>query len=152
MKFSRVSSVLVTAVLFFVVVVGARAGDAAADATEQVRAFYKFYLHALNADDAPLAKSHAGMKRYISDRFLSEVDRAMKVEGGLEADPFICAQDFDKAWEKNILVKDPVIDGGKATVKVTLSGGEMTPQRLKLKLVNAGGAWKIDFVDNAETP
>ena len=117
---------------------------------EQVVGFYQFYMHALNAEGDPLTKNHGTMKRYVSERFLKEVDRLSKVEGGIEADPFICAQDFDKGWEKNISVKDTVVSNKTATAKVELSGKEMDPHHLNLKLVLAADGWKIDRISDAD--
>ena len=112
----------------------ARAAEPAEAVKEQVVSFYKFYMHALNAEGDPLTKSHGTMKRYISERLLKEVDRLSKIEGGIEADSFICAQDFDKGWEKNISVKDTAVSGKTATANVELSGKEMEPHHLNLKL------------------
>ena len=110
----------------------------------QLNAFYKIYLHALNANGDQLPKRQT-MSRYVSERLLTKLDKLSKIEGGIEADPFICAQDFDKAWERNTSVKDVKIDGAKASAEVDFTGPEMS-QRLRVKLVKAAGDWKIDDV------
>ena len=145
----KLLSVLV--VLAFVLSLApARAAEPGDAVKEQVVRFYKFYMHALNAEGDPLTKNRDTMKRYVSERFLKEVDRLSKIEGGIEADPFICAQDFDDGWEKNISVKDIAVTGKTATAKVELSGKQMDPHHLNLKLVEAADGWKIDRISDAD--
>ena len=121
-----------------------------AAAKEQVAGFYKLYLHALNNNGDPLTKDRDALKRYLSAGFLKKVDRLSKVEGGLEADPFICAQDFDKDWEKNIKVQKAEIRGKAATTQVELTGREIARHHLIVKLIREAGGWKIDRVDGVD--
>ena len=89
------------------------------------------------------------MKRYVSARFLEELDKNSKSDGG-EGDAFILAQDWEKSWEKNILVQKVEAHGETAKALVTLSGGEMKPDHLNLKFVHSAGSWKIDSVTDAD--
>lgn len=111
-----------------------------------IKEFYKWYVHALNQDGDPLTKGRATLRKYVTIRFIREIDRALKSEGGLDADMFLEAQDWDKEWEKNIAVSNVVTHYSTTTAMVTLSGKEMENRKLNLTLKREGGAWKIDKV------
>ncbi len=118
------------------------------DVTARLTEFYAYYCHALTKNES--ATDHpAKLKTYVSARFLKEIDRLSKVEGGIEADPFVCAQDNDPKWEKNIKVAQVKAagNGGTASADVTLTGAtkEMTVH-LRVSLVNEGGLYKVDKV------
>jgi hypothetical protein len=88
------------------------------------------------------------MRRYVTSRFLDEVEQDKKKNGGLGADPFIAAQDVDDLWAKNIFVSDVQTHGDRATAQVWLKGKTKEMQRrLKVSLVNERGWWKIDGVE-----
>ena len=137
------------ALCFVSLTVFARAGESE-DVQAQVRGFYHWYVHALEANASAEPDKTAEIHRYVSERFLKEIARLSKAEGGIEADPFLCAQDWDKAWEKNIRVKDVSAAGDKRNVQVELSGGQMESHRLNVTLVHESGAWKIDRVNDGD--
>ena len=89
------------------------------------------------------------MKKYVTVRLLGRIKRAMAKEGGIDADYFLSAQDWDKDWEldKNIVTATPVISGETATVRLTLNGKEMN-NKLKIALRKEAGSWKIDKVND----
>ena len=122
--------------------------DVAARLTE----FYQLYCRALNANQS-LLDAPGKLKPYVSSRFLKEIARLSKVEGGIEADPFVCAQDNNPAWAKNIKVTHAKTsdDGGTASADVTLGGAtkEMTVH-LHVSLVNEAGYYKVDKVKNTD--
>src|ERR1700692_4967582 len=88
-------------------------GAAASDPPETVRSFYRWYLTQLNANREPI-QDRAAMARYVSDRFLNEVEQKRKESMGLGSDPFISAQDVDELWAKNIFVSHVQTHQGQA--------------------------------------
>jgi hypothetical protein len=126
--------------------VTAHASDAIAP-TETIRNFYGWYLTQINANREP-GNARDLMRRYVTRRFLGEVEQDKKKDGGLGADPFIAAQDVDDLWAKNIFVSDVQIDGDRATAQVWLKGKTKEMQRrLRVSLVNERGSWKVDRVE-----
>jgi Protein of unknown function (DUF3828) len=88
-----------------------------------VQRFYKWYLHALNQNQDPLEKNQAELSKFVTQRLMKSLRRAIKRPDGIDADFFIDAQDWDEAWEKNISVTKATIQGEQATVGITLKGG-----------------------------
>ena len=134
--------------------VRAQAPDAQAmqaDVTARLTEFYTFYCQALETNDSLLAKP-AKLKPYVSARFLKELARLSKIEGGIEADPFVCAQDSDPAWAKNIQVAHvkAAADGKAASADVTLGGQKEMVRHLRVSLVNEAGVYKVDKVKDAD--
>lgn len=118
-----------------------------------VQRFYSWYLHALNQNEDPLEKQKGELSKYVTQRLLRSLNRALRRPDGIDADFFIDAQDWDEAWEKNISTSGVVIRGTQATVNAILKGGPtFGNKRLKLLLRKEGGAWKIDGVNNRLNP
>lgn len=118
----------------------------------RVRTFYAWYLHELNAEHDPIANNKI-LRQHLTARYATAIARALKRENGIDADPFIDAQDFDPLWEKNTTVLKPTITGVKATTTVTLKGGpNFGTKRLKVGLRKEGGVWKIDSVNDRLSP
>ena len=127
--------------------------QAAATPEVTVQRFYSWYLHALNQNQDPLDKQQTELSKFITPRLLMSLRRALKRPDGIDADFFIDAQDWDEAWEKNIATSAATIQGERATVNVTLKGGEaLGTKRLKVGLRKEAGAWKIDSVNNQLNP
>lgn len=139
---------LVLVVLLFASRASLPAQDApAADKPERViQEFYSWYLQQLVADKDPFEEGRAKMEQYVSARLVGEIDSIRKSEDGLDADPFLAAQDFDDAWAKNITVTKPEVKGERATADVLLKGEEFS-QNLRLALVLEKGTWKLDKVE-----
>ena len=140
---------LLCALLLFPVL---QARSAPADDVEaRLREFYAFYCHSLNASQDLLIQP-ARLKPYVSARILKQLDRMSKTEYGIEADPFVCAQDSDPAWEKNIKIAhvQAAADGKTASADVTLGGQKQMVRHLKVSLVNEGGTYKVDRVKDAD--
>ena len=120
---------------------------------EAVRRFYSWYLHALNKDQEPIQKSQAELSKFITSRLMAAIKRALRREEGINADPFIDAQDFAPDWEKNISMSKAAIRGTSATVNVTLrSTTQMGNKKLKVVMKKEAGAWKIDSVNGITNP
>jgi hypothetical protein len=113
-----------------------------------VKAFYKWYVHALNQNVAePLKSDKAMARKYVTASFLHRIEKASAREEGLNADPFLSAQDFDKAWENNIVIKKTSTTGATSTVNAVLPSKQMGDQKLKIIMKKEGGLWKIDQVN-----
>ena len=121
----------------------------------QAKGFYHWYIHELNRNLNSEPRKSPAIHRYISKRFLDALDKEEKKsnrEGeGLDHDPFLMAQDWDKAWENNIRIKDMDSDGKKWRVQVQTSGKEIDSHRLNLILVTEDEAWKIDRIADGDT-
>lgn len=115
----------------------------AATPESAVKDFYRWYIGRLNLNKDPLGKEKTALSKYITPEFLR---KAPKLLAQTDADVFICAQDWDKDWGKNVKTSNLSIQGTVATVNVTLSGKEMN-HKLKVKLKQLSGAWKIDKID-----
>lgn len=110
-----------------------------------IREFYHWYVHALNQNKEPLTGERTTMRKYVTARLITAINRMAKGPDGLDGDYFIDAQDWDKDWEKNIAVSNVVVKNMIATATVALKGEQMT-RNLQLTLKQEAGAWKIDRV------
>ena len=141
-------------VLAFIIAFGFSSATRAAEPStanpsDAVRGFYRWYVTALIANKQPM-ENRKEMKRFVTERLLSEIDKMKKGPDGLDGDYFLDAQDFDNLWAKNITVSDLKVSGKNASAEVLLAGkGEMR-RRLKVNLVGDGTAWKIDKVQGRE--
>ena len=114
-----------------------------------IKNFYTWYVHELNRNGDPLTKLKPRLRQFVSARLLREIDKAVKGPDGLNGDYFLDAQDWDKEWEKNIVISRVNVAKGKAGVTVSLSGPQMS-RKLKVSLVHEGGKWKIDKVQSLQ--
>lgn len=112
-----------------------------------VRHFYEWYLHALNQNEEPLEKHQNEMRKFVTHRLMTSLNRARKSPEGIEADFFLDAQDWDETWEKNISTSRARIQGARATVSVMLKGASFGDHKLLVGLRKDGGAWRIDRVN-----
>lgn len=141
------ASLVLTAISFNAV------AQSAATPETTVRAFYGWYLHALNQNQDPIEKQQAELSKFVTQRLIRSLNRALKRPDGIDADFFIDAQDWDEAWEKNITTSKATVQGERAIVSVTLKGGPSFGNKtLKVGLRNEAGAWKIDSVNNRLGP
>ena len=137
----------VAAVLLLLTTFAAAQESGAAGKPESViRDFYGWYVKAVLANRDPFSDDSAKLKQYVTPRFLKQIQKLRDNEE-LSFDPFLHAQDLDKAWAKNITVATPTVSGESATANVELKGPEMGSHKLAVKLRQEGGAWKIDKVD-----
>src|SRR5258708_39498561 len=91
-----------------------------------VRAFYKWYVHALNRNIAePLKSDRASARKYVTASLLRRIEKAMAKEDGLDADYFLSAQDWDKDWENNIVIGKASTTGATSIVNVVLQSKTM---------------------------
>jgi hypothetical protein len=150
--------VIAVATLFLIVISLTKAetpAPAQASATPEatVRRFYEWYLHALNQRHEPLVKHRAEMSRFVTQRLMKSLNRALKRADGIDADFFIDAQDWDEGWEKNVSASKATIQGKRATINVTLKGGAaFGNKKLSVGLLKEGGVWKIDSINGRTNP
>jgi hypothetical protein len=133
--------------LFLLIAVGLVSNHlvVAADSPDDVvRQFYAWYVGRLVKDDFKPLKNRTVSLKYLTPQFLQRVPRLTKQT---DADPIICAQDFDPAWEKNIKVDSPSINGNRATTTVQLDGAAGMHVTLKITLKRTAAGWRIDNVD-----
>ena len=114
---------------------------------EMLRTFYAWYVPALEGGVDVMETRRPELRRYVSARMLRVIDAKRRVEGGLEADPFLEAQDYDLQWGKNIAVRNVQIHGTTATAEVTLTSKVMEACRLRVTLTREDNAWKLDRVE-----
>ena len=131
--------------LLFLVLSVLRVRGQAPDVSTRLTEFYTFYCHALETNENLLDKP-AKLKPYVSARFLKELARLGKQEGGIEADPFVCAQDNDPTWAKNVQVSHVKAD----SADVTLGGQKEMVRHLHVSLVNEAGVLKVDKVKDLD--
>lgn len=108
-------------------------------AAATVQDYYEWYLNELIHGREPVKEKPPELKKYVSSGMLAEIARRQKSPEGLEADPFIEAQDFTHDWVLNIATQQK----GATTVVVTLGKVVVNRNRLQVEVRNEGGAWKI---------
>ena len=110
---------------------------------EVVRGFYSWYLHELSLDNANPLKQKTTALKYLTPQLYANAPRLIR---RLNADIFICAQDWDKGWETNFSVSTPQIKNSSATATVTLPSGETDRIRINVTLIKTAAGWRINRV------
>src|SRR2546428_1258918 len=118
-----------------------------------LKEFYKWYIHAGSHNIDPFKTDKATLKKYVTVRFIREIERNDKLpEGqGFDADYFLQTQDplpsseanNEAEWLKSITVSKVAIKATTATAIVTFLDGY---PKVKINLILEGGVWKIDNV------
>src|SRR6185295_17536307 len=116
--------------LVLIASISSRPVVAATNPEDVVRQFYGWYVGRLVKDDFNPLKNRTMSLKYLTPQFLQRIPRLTKQT---DADPIICAQDFDPAWAHNIKVDTPSIKGNQATTNVQLDGAT-TDMTVKLKI------------------
>jgi hypothetical protein len=107
-----------------------------------VRDFYGWYLRELNKENSNPLKQKTVALKYLTPQLYANAPRLTR---RMDADIFICAQDWDKDWEKNFTIGSVVTKGVTSTTLVTLpSGQDKIKIRVTLHKTNVG--WRIDKV------
>ena len=83
------------------------------------------------------------MLKYLTPQLYANAPRLIR---RMDADIFICAQDWDNAWEKNFTVSTPQIKNNTATATVTLPSGDTDKVRINLTLLKTASGWRISKV------
>src|SRR5690349_23824188 len=107
------------------------------------RGFYSWYLHQLSLDNMTPLKQKATALKYLTPQLYANAPRLIRQ---MDADIFICAQDWDKGWEKNFSVSTPEIKNNSATATVTLPSGETDKVKINVTLIKTPTGWRINKV------
>jgi uncharacterized protein DUF3828 len=115
----------------------------AATPQDVARGFYSWYLHQLSRENMNPLKQKTKALKYLTPRLYANAPRLIR---RMDADIFICAQDWDTAWEKNFMVSTPEIKKSSATATVTLPSGEMDNIKINMTLIKTASGWRINKV------
>lgn len=132
--------VVITAVLVLSITVRAQQP---ATPEEVTRGFYSWYLHQLSRENANPLKQKTTALKYLTPQLYVSAPRLIRQ---MDADIFICAQDWDTGWEKNFSVGTPQIKNNSATATVTLPSGETDKIRINVTLIKTASGWRINKV------
>ena len=107
------------------------------------RGFYSWYLHQLSQQNATPLKQKTTALKYLTPQLYANAPRLIR---RMDADIFICAQDWDTGWEKNFTVSTPQIKNSSATETVTLPSGDTDKIKIDLTLIKTASGWRINKV------
>jgi len=107
------------------------------------RGFYSWYLHQLNRENINPLKQKTTALKYMTPQLYANAPRLIR---NMDADIFICAQDWDQGWEKNFTVSTPQIKNSSATETVTLPSGDTDKIQINLTLIKTASGWRINKV------
>jgi len=107
------------------------------------RGFYSWYLHQLSQENATPLKQKTTALKYLTPQLYTNAPRLIR---RMDADIFICAQDWDTGWEKNFIVSTPQIKNSSATETVTLPSGDTDKIKIDLTLIKTASGWRINKV------
>jgi hypothetical protein len=108
--------------------------------------FYGWYVHEVMNGAKPLKQERTKVRKFVTERLLTELEHRHKLAEGVELDPFFNTHEIDPEWGKNVAVGNLYI-GRVARISVILTGHQRGDREFKLKLVQENGAWKIDEVN-----
>ena len=110
---------------------------------DTARVFYSWYLHQLSQQNSNPLKQKTTALKYLTPQLYANAPRLIR---RMDADIFICAQDWDTGWEKNFTVSTPQIKNTSATETVTLPSGDTDKIRIDLTLLKTASGWRINKV------
>ena len=108
-----------------------------------VRGFYSWYLHQLSGENSTPLKQKTTALKYLTPQLYANAPRLTR---RMDADIFICAQDWDKNWERNFSVGTPEIKNSTATATVVLPSGETDKIKIDVALIKTASGWRINKV------
>jgi hypothetical protein len=110
---------------------------------EVARGFYSWYLHQLTLENSNPLKQKTTALKYLTPQLYANAPRLIQ---RMDADIFICAQDWDNGWEKNFTVSTPQLKNTSAAETVTLPTGETDKIKINLTLIKTASGWRINKV------
>lgn len=108
-----------------------------------VRGFYSWYLHQLTIENSNPLKQKTMALKFMTPQLYANAPRLIR---RMDADIFICAQDWDNGWEKNFRVSTPETKNTSATTSVTLPSGETDKITINVTLLKTAAGWRINKV------
>ncbi len=142
-KFLSTIGRLVIVVASVVVLSVATHAQQSATPEDVTRGFYSWYLHQLTLENATPLKQKTTALKYLTPQLYANAPRLIR---RMDADIFICAQDWDKGWEKNFTVSTPQIKNNSATATVTLPSGETDKVQINVTLIKTAAGWRLNKV------
>ena len=98
--------------LYFGVVISllttSRAYSAASTPADTVRMFYNWYVHEVLNGAKPVNQERTEIRKFVTERLLTEIDNRHKSAGGAELDPFFNTREIDPEWEKKRCYRKPL--------------------------------------------
>ena len=134
---------VIAAVAFLCVPAQAKKKTMASTPQSVVRGFYTWYLHQLTLEKSNPLKQKTTALEYMTPQLYANAPRLIR---RMDADIFICAQDWDKGWEKNFTVSTPEINNNTATTTVILPSGETDKITINVTLLKTAAGWRINKV------
>ncbi|PYI75394.1 MAG: hypothetical protein DMF04_10430 [Verrucomicrobia bacterium] len=131
------------------VVIIAASGSAASpekNPAQAIRNFYSWYVAEIVSGNRPLQKQRDLMRKFVTERLLTSIDKMPKGPGALDGDYFLNAQEIDPDWGKNIAVGNNYIGKTMSRLSVILSGRKLGDREFDVRVVFQEGAWKIDEI------
>ena len=114
-----------------------------ANPEDVARGFYSWYLHQLNSDNTNPLKQKATALKYLTPQLYANAPRLIR---RMDADIFICAQDWEQGWEQNFTVSTPQLKTSSATTTVILPSGESDKIAINVTLIKTASGWRINKV------
>jgi hypothetical protein len=140
---------LVSIILAVLSTTPARGAKTFASPEECIRNFYTWYVKHLVANRDPM-KQRKEIRRFATERLLTEIDKMTKGPDGLNGDYFVDAQDFDPLWAKNITISAVETMGDRSKAHVLLKGSKGMQKKLIVHVAAEDGTWKVDKVQGRE--
>ena len=103
------------------VLVISRSYSAAGTPADAVRMFYSWYVHEILNGAKPLNQEHTELRKFVTERLLTEIATRHKSAGGVELDPFFNTREIDPEWGKNVAIGNLYV-GRIARLNVILTG------------------------------
>ena len=131
------------------VVIIAASGSAASpekNPAQAIRNFYSWYVAEIVSGNRPLQKQRDLMRKFVTERLLTSIDKMPKGPGALDGDYFLNAQEIDPDWGKNIAIGNNYIGKTMSRLSVILSGRKLGDREFDVRVVFQEGAWKIDEI------
>ena len=112
-----------------------------------VRDFYRWYTGSLDREDYGALKRRREALRYLTPEFQRQAPRIIARE---MVDIFICTQEWQPGWGRDLAVSVGPVRGARATATATFNYGPENRARVRLNLLRVAGAWKINGADCVE--
>jgi hypothetical protein len=137
---------LFTVVLLAIIAVSGSAAWREKNPAQAIRNFYSWYVAETVSGNRPLRKQRDLMRKFVTDRLLSHIDKMPKGPAGLDGDYFLNAQEIDPDWGKNIAIGNNYIGKTMSKLSVILSGRKLGDRQFDVKVVFQEDTWKIDEI------